>query len=59
MEKFIKVTNAPITNQLISLNGIKSIATATATSTTVVVKYVDGTATTVMTADQEAHDVYN
>tara|TARA_R110002126_G_scaffold289164_1_gene443698 strand:+ start:2014 stop:2292 length:279 start_codon:yes stop_codon:yes gene_type:complete len=58
MEKFIKVTNAPITNQLISLNGIKSIATATATSTTVVVKYVDGTATTVMTADQEAHDVY-
>tara|TARA_B100000768_G_C11284791_1_gene381623 strand:- start:8815 stop:9093 length:279 start_codon:yes stop_codon:yes gene_type:complete len=59
MEKFLKVTNAPITNELISLNGVKSIGTATATATTVVIKYMDGTATTVTTAAQVAHDVYS
>jgi len=58
MEKFIKITNAPITNALISVNGIKSIGTATATATTVVIKYADGTATTVTTAAQVGHDVY-
>ena len=55
MEKFIKITNAPITNALISVNGIKSIGTATATATTVVIKYADGTATTVTTSAQVGH----
>jgi len=58
MEKFLKVTNAPITGQLISLNGVKTITTATATATTVVINYFDGTATTVTTAAQVGHDVY-
>ena len=29
MAKFLKITNAPITGQLISLDGVKAIATAT------------------------------
>ena len=56
MEKFLKVTNAPITGQIISLNGVKALATATATVT---IDYVDGTTTTVTTAAQVAHDVYS
>ena len=59
MEKFIKVTNAPITGQIISLNGVKALATASATATTVTIDYVDGTTTTVTTAAQVAHDVYS
>jgi len=58
MEKFLKVTNAPITGQLISLNGIKTVGTLTATATTVTIDYFDGTTTTVTTAAQVAHDVY-
>ena len=58
MEKFLKVTNAPITGQIISLNGVKAIATASATAATVTIDYVDGTTTTVTTAVQVAHDVY-
>ena len=59
MVKFLKITNAPITGQLISLDGVKAIATATATATTVTIDYVDGTTTTVTTAAQVAHDVYS
>ena len=59
MEKFLKVTNAPITGQIISLNGVKAISTATATATTVTIDYVDGTTTTVTTSAQVAHDVYS
>ena len=59
MEKFLKVTNAPVTGQIISLNGVKAIATASATATTVTIDYVDGTTTTVTTAAQVAHDVYS
>jgi hypothetical protein len=59
MEKFLKVTNAPITGQIISLNGVKALATATAIATTVTIDYVDGTTTTVTTAAQVAHDVYS
>ena len=59
MTKFLYVSNAPITGQLISVNGIKNIGTATATATTVTVDYVDGTTTTITTAAQVAHDVYN
>jgi len=59
MEKFIKVTNAPITGQIISLNGVKALATAASgTATTVTIDYVDGTTTTVTTAAQISHDVY-
>ncbi len=59
MEKFLKVTNAPVTGQLIAINGIKTVATANATETTVTIKYFDGTTTTVTTAAQVAHDVYS
>ena len=59
MAKFLKISNAPITGQLIRLYGGKSIATATATATAVTIDYVDGTTTTVTTAAQVGHDVYN
>jgi len=59
MIKFLYVSKAPITGQLISVNGIKNIGTASATATTVTIDYVDGTTTTVTTAAQVAHDVYN
>lgn len=59
MTKFLYVSNAPITGQLISVNGIKNIGTASATATTVTIDYVDGTTTTVTTAAQVAHDVYD
>ena len=58
MTKFLKITNAPVSNQLISLEGIKTLGTTSATATTVVIKYNDGTATTVTTAAQVASDVY-
>ena len=57
MVKFLKITNAPITGQLISLSEIKAVATATATATTVTIDYADGTTTTVTTAAQVASDV--
>ena len=59
MAKFLKITNAPITGQLISLDGVKAVATATAEAVTVTIDYVDGTTTTVTTAAQVYHDVYN
>ena len=59
MAKFLKITNAPITGQLISLDGVKAIATASATAATVTIDYVDGTTTTVTTDAQVAHDVYD
>jgi|TARA_R110002050_G_scaffold128157_2_gene249365 hypothetical protein len=59
MVKFLKITNAPITGQLISLSEIKAVATATATATTVTIDYADGTTTTVTTSAQVAHDVYS
>jgi len=58
MIKFLKVTNAPNTGQLISLDGIKGVATASATATTVTIDYVDGTTSTITTAAQVASDVY-
>ena len=58
MTKFLFITNAPNTGQLISLNGIKNIGTASATATTVTVDYVDNTTTTVTTANQVGSDVY-
>ena len=58
MTKFLKIKNAPNTGQLISINGIKAVATASATATTVTIDYVDGTTTTVTTAAQVGSDVY-
>jgi len=58
MIKFLYVKNAPNTGQLISVNGIKNIGTASATATTVTIDYVDGTTTTVTTAAQVGSDVY-
>jgi len=58
MQKFLKITNAPNTGQLISINGIKAVATASANATTVTIDYVDGTTTTVTTVAQAASDVY-
>ena len=58
MVKFLYVTNAPNTGQLISINGIKNIGTASGTATTVTIDYVDGTTTTVTTAAQVDSDVY-
>lgn len=58
MTKFLKITNAPFTGQLISCNGIKAVATQTATATLVTIDYVDGTTTTITTAAQLDSDVY-
>ena len=58
MQKFLKITNAPNTGQIIALDGIKALGTASATATTVTIDYFDGTTTTVTTAAQVASDVY-
>ena len=59
MQKFLKITNAPITGQLISLEGIKAVATnVSGVATTVTIKYNDATTTTVTTAAQVGADVY-
>ena len=54
MVKFLKVTNAPVTGQLININ----VGTTSATAATVTVDYVDGTTTTITTAAQVGSDVY-
>ena len=59
MEKFLKVTNAPKTSQLISLSRLKTVTTGSGTAATVVLTYSDGTATTVTTAVQVAFNVYD
>ena len=58
MTKFLKITNAPFTGQLISCNGVKAVSTASATSAEVKIDYVDGTTTTITTAVQVDSDVY-
>tara|TARA_R100000951_G_scaffold90829_4_gene79148 strand:- start:1131 stop:1409 length:279 start_codon:yes stop_codon:yes gene_type:complete len=58
MTKFLKITNAPFTGQLISCNGIKAVATASATAVLVTIDYVDGTTTSITTAAQVDSDVY-
>lgn len=59
MEKFLKITNAPKTSQLISLSRLKTVTTTSATATTVVLTYSDGTATTVTTLAQVDFNVYD
>jgi hypothetical protein len=58
MTKFLKITNAPFTGQLISCNGIKAVKTLSATATLVTIDYVDGTTTSIITAPQVDSDVY-
>ncbi len=59
MQKFLKVTNAATDGQLIAVEGIKAISTASPTALTVVISYFDGTATTVTLTDaQVGSDVY-
>ena len=58
MQKFLKVTNAATTGQLIAIEGVKGVTTSGATATAVVVSYFDGTKTTVTTAAQVDSDVY-
>jgi len=59
MEKFLAIQDVLVMGeQLVSVNGIKTITTAGATATTVVISYIDGTATTITTAAQVDADVY-
>ena len=59
MEKFLLITNAPKTSQLISLSRLKTVTTTSGTSTAVLLTYSDGTVTTVTTAAQVAFNVYD
>ena len=59
MEKFLKITNAPKTSQLISLSRLKTVTTLSATAADVVLKYSDGTATTVTVSAQVDFNVYD
>ena len=59
MEKFLKITNAPKTSQLISLSRLKTVTTTSATDTAVLLKYSDGTTTTVTTTAQVDFNVYD
>ena len=59
MEKFLLITNAPKTSQLISLSRLKTVTTTSGTSTQVLLTYSDGTVTTVTTAVQVAFNVYD
>lgn len=59
MEKFLQIQNVPVMgNQLVAVNNIKTVTTASAIATTVVITYSDGTATTITTAAQVGADVY-
>ena len=58
MQKFLKVTNAPTTGQLIAIEGIKAVTTTGPTGTITKVLYLDGTETSITTAAQVGSDVY-
>jgi hypothetical protein len=61
MQKYLNIKGSAATNfqgnQLVSINGIKTIRAATATGTATVISYEDGTATTITTAAQVAFGV--
>lgn len=61
MQKFLNLKGTAVTafsgNQLVSINGIKTIRSATATGTATLIAYEDGTTTTVTTAAQVGFDV--
>ena len=61
MQKFLNIKGTAAAgfqgNQLVALNGIKTVRAATATATTTVIAYDDGTATTITTAAQVGFNV--
>ena len=61
MQKFLNLTGTAAAafqgNQLVAINGIKTIRSATATNIATLIEYEDGTTTTVTTAAQVAFDV--
>ena len=61
MQKFLNIKGTAAAGfageQLVAINGIKTILAATATATTTVISYDDGTATTITTAAQTAFSV--
>ena len=61
MTKFLNIKGTAATNfageQLVAINGIKSVRAATATATTTVIFYEDGTTVTITTAAQAAFSV--
>lgn len=61
MQKFLNIKGDAAAgfegNQLVSLSGLKTIRAATATATTTLLQYEDGTTTTILTAAQTAFNV--
>jgi hypothetical protein len=61
MEKFLDIQGTATAGyagtQLVSVNGIKTIRTATAIGTATLIQYLDGTTTTITTAASVAFDV--
>ena len=61
MTKFLNLKGTAVTafsgNQLVAVNGIKTIMAATATNVDTLIEYIDGTTTTVKTAPQVGFDV--
>lgn len=61
MQKLLNIKGTASTNfagaQLVAINGIKSVRAATATATTTVISYEDGTTVTITTAAQTAFSV--
>ena len=61
MQKFLNIKGTAAAafqgNQLVSLSGLKTVRAATATDTTTVLSYEDGTATTITTAAQTGFNV--
>lgn len=61
MQKFLNIKGTPAAgfqgNQLVSLNGLKTVRAATATDTNTVLQYEDGTTTTIVTAAQTDFNV--
>tara|TARA_R110000751_G_scaffold474_4_gene1723 strand:+ start:1635 stop:1925 length:291 start_codon:yes stop_codon:yes gene_type:complete len=61
MQKFLNIKGDAATNfegnQLVSLNGVKTVRAATTAALTTVISYEDGTATTITTAAQTDFNV--
>ena len=61
MQKFLNIKGTAAAafqgNQLVSLNGLKTISAPSAIATTTVLSYEDGTATTILTAPQTGFNV--
>ena len=61
MQKFLNLKGPAVTafsgNQLVAINGIKTITAVTATNADTKIEYLDGTTTTVKTAPQVGFDV--